>query len=52
MNPKHLYNLTPEEFERLVAALLAESGYSDVRRFGRQGPANIDITAKRNDDTV
>jgi hypothetical protein len=52
MDAKHLNNLTPEEFEKLVADLLAASGYTDVRVTGGPGDKGVDIIAKRDNETT
>lgn len=47
-----LYDLTPQEFERLVADLLPESGYSNVRLGARLGDREIDILADKSGKDV
>ena len=46
MDAKLLYDLTPEEFERLIVALLDESGYSDLRILDGPSDRGIDIIGK------
>jgi len=46
------YKFMPSEFERLVADLLAQSGYSDVKLVGGPGDQGVDILAKREGQTV
>ncbi len=52
MDAKHLNDLTPQEFERLIADLLAASGYTDIRITGGPGDKGIDIIAKRDNETT
>ena len=52
MDAKLLYDLTPEEFERLIVALLDESGYSDLRILDGPSDRGIDIIGKFNNETV
>lgn len=49
MDAKYLKDLTPEEFEKLVADLLIVSGYTDVRLTGGPGDKGVDIIAKSAD---
>jgi hypothetical protein len=46
------YKLIPSEFERLVADVLAQSGYSDVKLVGGLGDQGVDILAKREGQAV
>jgi Holliday junction resolvase len=43
MENENLYDFTPAEFERLVAELLSESGFTDVRIVGGPGDQGVDI---------
>jgi hypothetical protein len=52
MDAKLLYDLTPDEFERFVAALLTESGYSDLRVVGGPSDKGIDIIGKFNNEPI
>jgi hypothetical protein len=44
--PHHLGLLTPQEFEVLMAGLLAAEGFSDVLVTGQSGDGGVDITAR------
>jgi Holliday junction resolvase len=46
------YKLMPTEFERLVADVLAQSGYSDVKLVGGPGDQGVDILAYREGQSV
>lgn len=46
------YKLMPSEFERLVADLLAQSGYSDVKLVGGPRDQGVDILATREGQAV
>ncbi|MGO9146093.1 MAG: restriction endonuclease [Desulfomonilia bacterium] len=50
MDPKHLNDLTPQEFEKLVADLLAASGYTDIRITDGPGDKGVDIIAKHDNE--
>jgi hypothetical protein len=49
---ENFYKLMPTEFERLVADVLAQSGYSDVRLVDGPGDQGIDILANRDGQSV
>ena len=46
------YKLMPSEFERLVADVLAQSGYSDVKLLSGPGDQGVDILATRKGQAV
>ena len=50
IDSKHLNDLTPQEFEKLVADLLAASGYTDIRITDGPGDKGVDIIAKRDNE--
>lgn len=52
MNAKNLYELTPEEFEKLIAELLSVSGYSSVSITHGRMDKGIDIIALQNNERV
>jgi hypothetical protein len=52
MDESRLYNLTPQEFERFVAELLPEAGYSDVRLVGGPGDHGIDLLGTSEGKTI
>lgn len=47
-----IYDLTPDEFEELVADLLAVDGFSNVRLVGGPGDEGIHIVAEQNGETI
>jgi len=49
---ENLYDLTPSEFEGLVAEVFAQSGYSDVRIAGGPGDQGVDILATKEAQTI
>jgi len=49
---ENFYKLMPTEFERLVADVLAQSGYSDVKLVGGPGDQGVDILANREGQSV
>lgn len=49
---ENFYKLMPSEFERLVADVLAQSGYSDVKLVGGLEDLGVDILATREGQTV
>jgi len=50
--PMDFYNLTPPEFERLVADLFSQADYSDVRLVGGPMDQGVDIIATKNGEPV
>ncbi|MBA3004124.1 MAG: restriction endonuclease [Desulfurivibrio sp.] len=44
---ENFYKLMPSEFERLVADLFAQAGYSDVKLVGGPGDQGVDILAAK-----
>jgi len=52
MDAKDLYELTPDEFNRLIAALFAEMGYSDLCIIDGPMDKGIDIIGIRNKEQV
>jgi hypothetical protein len=51
INEKNIYDLSPQEFEKLVADLLSATGYSDLQLVG-YGSLGADIRGKLHDKPV
>ncbi|SHI02108.1 restriction endonuclease [Desulfofustis glycolicus] len=47
-----LYNLTPQEFERLCAHLLVYYGYENIKLVGGVNDQGVDITCEKNGSSV
>lgn len=52
LDTEALFDLTPSEFERLVAALIAESGYSSVAVVGGPDDHGVDVISEKNGQPV
>jgi hypothetical protein len=52
LDPTNFYELTPLEFEKLVAAIFAQTGYSNVRIACGPADQGVDILAKKDNQPV